>query len=153
MGYVRELRKLVGHQPIILVGAVVVMADEQGRILLQERKFPKGAWGLPGGLMELGETTEGVARREVLEETGLIVKDLKLIDIYSGPGTYSVAENGDEFYCVTVAYYTNQFEGKLVVNQKELISCSFLPQEKWPERIVKSHKKILDDYLKTAQRY
>ncbi len=54
MGYIEDIRKLVGHRPLILVGAVVVMVDEHGRILLQQRKFPKGSWGLPGGLMELG---------------------------------------------------------------------------------------------------
>ena len=65
---------------------------------MQQRKFPWGAWGIPGGLMELGESTEDVAKREVLEETSLMIDELKLINVYSGPQNYIKAENGDEFY-------------------------------------------------------
>lgn len=105
MGYIEELRKLVGHRPLIFVGSVVVVVDEQGRILLQQRKFPEGAWGIPGGLMELGESTEDVARRALFEETRLQVDELTLINVYSGPEHFIRAANGDEFYVVTTAYY------------------------------------------------
>ncbi|MGE8203355.1 NUDIX hydrolase [Heyndrickxia sp. NPDC080065] len=150
MGYIEDIRKLVGHRPLILVGAVVVMLDDKGRILLQQRKFPKESWGLPGGLMELGESTEDVARREVYEETRLTVEDLKLINVYSGPGQYSKAENGDEFYTVTVAYYTDKFHGKLVVDKTELNDCQFIDPNQLPEKVVGSHRKIIMDYLAMA---
>lgn len=147
MGYIEDIRKLVGHRPLILVGSVVVMVDEHGRILLQQRKFPQGSWGLPGGLMELGESTEDVARREVFEETRLTVEDLKLINVYSGPSQYIKAENGDEFFAVTVAYYTENFSGTIVVDQVELNDCQFIDPLELPERIVKSHRKVVMDYL------
>lgn len=66
--------------PLVGVGAVVV---DNGRVLLVRRGHEplKGQWSLPGGLLELGETlTAGVAR-EVLEETGLIVEPIELIEI------------------------------------------------------------------------
>jgi ADP-ribose pyrophosphatase YjhB (NUDIX family) len=66
--------------PLMGVGAVVV---DEGRILLVRRgREPlKGQWSLPGGLLELGESlTAGVAR-EVLEETGLIVEPVELIEL------------------------------------------------------------------------
>lgn len=50
MGYVEDLREIVGNQPLILVGSVAIIIDEKGRLLLQQRKFPKGAWGIPGGV-------------------------------------------------------------------------------------------------------
>jgi len=149
MGYIEDLRKIVGHRPLILVGAVTVIVDEVGRILLEQRRFPKETWGLPGGLMELGESTEEVAKREVLEETGLTVKDLKLINVYSGANHFVKAENGDEFYVVTVAYYTKSFEGKVKVDKKESISFEFYEPEKLPTKMVKSHKAIIDEYLGT----
>ena len=52
MGYIEELREIIGTRPLILVGAVVGVVDEDGKILLQKR--PEGVWGLPGGLLELG---------------------------------------------------------------------------------------------------
>ena len=45
MGYVEELRKIVGHRPLILVGAVVLVINENRYVLLQQRTEPYGKWG------------------------------------------------------------------------------------------------------------
>jgi ADP-ribose pyrophosphatase YjhB (NUDIX family) len=148
MGYIEELRSIVGHRPLIFVGAVVIIVDEQGRLLLQQRKSPHGVWGLPGGLMELGESTEEVAKREVFEETGLIVNQLHLINVYSGANQFIIAENGDEFYVVTVAYYTEEYKGELKVDPSESIQFRFISPNELPEKIVKSHRVIIDEYIK-----
>lgn len=66
--------------PLIGVGAVVV---HENRVLIARRGNPplKGHWTLPGGVLELGETlAEGVAR-EVMEETGLIVEPVELVEL------------------------------------------------------------------------
>ncbi|PLT31534.1 NUDIX hydrolase [Peribacillus deserti] len=147
MGYVEDLRAIVGTRPLILTGAVCVIVDEKGRFLLQERRFPKGSWGIPGGLMELGESAEETARREVYEETKLRVKDLKLINVYSGPESYIKAENGDEFYAVTIAYYTYNTEGTLMADTAESISFDYFYPDELPDTIVKSHRKVLNDYI------
>ncbi|MDZ5473721.1 NUDIX hydrolase [Bacillus sp. 31A1R] len=148
MGYIEDLRAIVGHRPLIFVGAVVVIVDEIGRILLQQRTFPNGVWGLPGGLMELGESTEEVAVREVFEETGLTVSELKLINVYSGKDHFIKAANGDEFYVVTVAYYTENFIGELSVDIEESIQAQFLTPNELPSQMVKSHRNILNEFLK-----
>ncbi len=103
--------------------------------------------------MELGESTEDVARREILEETGLKVGELNLINVYSGPQHYVKAENGDEFYVVTVAYYTEGFEGELVVDTSESIMFDFFYPDELPENIVKSHRVILDEFLSKHYSY
>lgn len=71
MGYIMELRKIIGTRPIIMVGACTILMNEHRQILLQQRK-DNGLWGLPGGSLEPGESMEEVARRELYEETGLI---------------------------------------------------------------------------------
>ena len=147
MGYVEELRAVVGHRPLIFVGAVVVIVDEEGRLLLEERKFPKDLWGLPGGLMELGESTEDTAKREVMEETGLTVDELNLINVYSGPQHFVVAENGDEFYVVTLAYYSNKYQGELIVDQKESLSFKFFSPNELPDKMVGSHRVVIEEFI------
>lgn len=147
MGYVENIRKLVGHQPIILVGSVVIIINELGRVLLEQRKHPPGAWGLPGGLMELGESTEDTARREVLEEAGLKIGKLELINVWSGPNNFAVAANGDEFFNVTIAYFTNDFNGELTIDKKESLDMKFFEFGQLPP-LLGSHRKIIDHFLK-----
>jgi 8-oxo-dGTP diphosphatase len=67
-------------RPVLGVGAVVLSA---GRVLLVRRgQEPlKGEWSLPGGAVELGETLEAGVRREVLEETGLIVENRGIVEV------------------------------------------------------------------------
>jgi len=66
MEYFKYLRQYVGHQPIILPGSVVIILNDHNEVLLQKRL--DGSWGLPGGLMDLGESFEEVAKREVLKK-------------------------------------------------------------------------------------
>ena len=54
MNYVEYIRQYVGNNPIILVGAVVIIVNEMDEVLLQQRKTTSyGSWGLPGGLMAM----------------------------------------------------------------------------------------------------
>ena len=69
------------ERPIIGVGAVIIEGD---RVLLIKRGQPplKGEWSLPGGALELGETLEEGVCREVLEETGLIVEPISIVEVF-----------------------------------------------------------------------
>jgi 8-oxo-dGTP pyrophosphatase MutT (NUDIX family) len=60
--------------PSVMVGAMALIQDEQGRILVLEHTYRKHLpWGLPGGWLKRAETPEMGLAREVLEETGLAV--------------------------------------------------------------------------------
>ena len=71
--------------PSVTVDCVVF--DESDRLLLIRRKHPPfaGQFALPGGFVDYGETTEAAARRELMEETGLTAKEVRLIGVYSDP--------------------------------------------------------------------
>ena len=51
MGYIEDLRKLIGHKRIVLNGSLVIIENKDGKILMQKRTYPKGKWWLPVGLM------------------------------------------------------------------------------------------------------
>ncbi|MFD1678051.1 NUDIX domain-containing protein [Alicyclobacillus fodiniaquatilis] len=75
-GYVTELRKQIGTKPMISAYAGAILVNHRRQILLQLRA-DNHCWGIPGGSMELGESFEETARREVFEETGLILGKLR----------------------------------------------------------------------------
>jgi 8-oxo-dGTP diphosphatase len=64
-----------------------VILDNEGSVLLIRRKNEpfKGAYALPGGFVDIGETVEAGCRREVYEETGIEVDELCLVGVYSDP--------------------------------------------------------------------
>ncbi|MCC7353199.1 MAG: NUDIX hydrolase, partial [Anaerolineae bacterium] len=75
------MRREYPEAPLVGVGAVVI---DNGKVLLVQRgqEPGKGTWGLPGGLVELGETAAEAVRREVVEETGLDVEPGPLVGIF-----------------------------------------------------------------------
>ncbi|MDO6632240.1 NUDIX hydrolase [Bacillus thuringiensis] len=151
MDYVTGLRKIVGHLPLILVGAVIFLIDEENRILLQKKKEPKGLWGIPGGLMELGESIENTAKREVYEETGLLVEELTLFNVFSGESYFEKLENKDEFYAITVVYSSTKFKGKLQISDDESLKLHFYNIDNLPEDMLITHRNILYDFLKKTK--
>ncbi len=150
MEYYKELRKYVGHKPIILPGSVVIILNRQGEILLQERE--NGFWGLPGGLMNLGESLTGTAKREVLEETGLCINNLVLLDVLSGEEFFFKNPNEDEFYSVTAVYLTRDYTGDLKPDGEESMGLSFFEIGRLPEKMEQEYKDYIDVYLRTLDR-
>ena len=104
------------ERPIVGVGGVLI---ENGRALLIRRGTEPllGQWSIPGGALELGETlVEGVAR-ELLEETGLIVKVLDLIEVFEriNPPESLLSNGGNgkpRFHFVIVDYLCEKVSGE-----------------------------------------
>lgn len=146
MEYYKFLRQYIGTKPLILPGAVVIIGNEKGEVLLQKR--PEGRWGLPGGLMELGESFEEVALREVREEIGLEIKNLKLLHVFSGKEFYTKAPNGDEFYSVTAVFFTDEVEGTIAYQASETLAVRFFDVGNLPEQMVGSHRMFIETLIK-----
>lgn len=140
--YFQYLRQYVGTKPLILPGSVVIIGNEAGEVLLQKR--PEGRWGLPGGLMNIGESFEEVAKREVFEEIGLTLQNLTMLHVFSGKEYYTKAPNGDEFYSVTAVFFTKKVEGGLRLEASETLAVHYFPVDELPERMVGSHRKFIE---------
>ncbi|WP_405454173.1 NUDIX hydrolase [Paenibacillus sp. HJGM_3] len=87
MGYILDLRKVVGTRPLIMAGACVLVFNNENQLLLQCRTDTLD-WGTIGGSMEPGESFEETAKRELFEEAGLKARSLEFINIYSGQDMY-----------------------------------------------------------------
>jgi 8-oxo-dGTP pyrophosphatase MutT (NUDIX family) len=148
--YVQQLRSLVGHIPVIFVGAGVILRDEVGRILLM-RRADNGAWGIPGGMMEPGESLEETARREVLEETGLRVGSMSLLGVFSGPELYYRYPNGDEVFNVSAVYVSDDFHGLLDMLDGEALELRFFEPDKLPHPISEPVQPILHQYCYSGE--
>ena len=117
MDYILQLRELIGHRPILMVGAAVLVIDEHERLLLMQRS-DSGCWGPPGGATEPGERVEEAARRETLEESRLQIGEMTLFGVFSGPELYYVYPNGDEVYNVTIVYLSRDFSGQPIIDHE-----------------------------------
>ncbi len=142
--YIREVRALVGHRPLILTSVMVLIVDSDERLLMQKRAGT-GAYHIPGGYLEPGERLEDAARREALEETALTVEKLELVGAYSGPEFHWFAPNGDEVYNVTVAYLTRDFQGTPKADGDEGTDVLFIPLSQLPENLGPPARPVLDD--------
>lgn len=81
-------KPVTGPPPGPALTADCVVFDAARRVLLIRRRHPpfEGAYALPGGFVEIGETVERACRRELEEETGLRAGTLHLVGVYSEPG-------------------------------------------------------------------
>ncbi|MGE6515924.1 NUDIX domain-containing protein [Lysinibacillus sphaericus] len=66
--YIKTMRQMIGHETLLTIGCGAIIEDDIGRILLQKRT-DNNIWGIPGGILEIGETFEETVKREVFEET------------------------------------------------------------------------------------
>ena len=122
--YISEMRKLVGHRTIMQCAASIVCIDEQGRLLLGKRS-DNHKWGYSGGAVEIDEHVEDCARRELLEEMGLIADELEFFCVNSGPEAHYVYPNGDEVSNFEIVYICRKWHGELKASDGEMMELKF----------------------------
>jgi len=111
-----------------LVFATVVLKDEIGNILLQQRT-DFNHWGLPGGALELDEDVNACARRELEEETGLTAGKLRLVGLYTDPHYDVVYPNGDYVQQYTICFAGRRHGGEMRPDGIETSDQAFLSLE------------------------
>lgn len=111
-------------QPIVGVGGVVIRGN---RVLLirRGREPLKGAWTIPGGMLELGESLKNGVKREILEETGLKVTPLEALAVFD-----RIQKNGEriQYHYVIVDYLCRPVGGRLK-SGSDVLDARWVPRE------------------------
>lgn len=127
------------------VGIGVMISNEKGEILLGLRhgSHGEGEWSFPGGHLEWGGTMEETARREVKEETGLEIRQLKLISV-ADERQYLLAN--DKHY-VNIGFWSQYLGGEALVTEPERwLEWRWFDINELPERIFAGTKMMIANY-------
>jgi len=137
--YLSYIERKIGNGPFVTVDAIV---EKEGGVVLIKRKNPPFGWALPGGFVDYGERLEEAVKREVKEETGLEITEVKQFHTYSAP------ERDPRFHTVSTVFIAKG-QGKMKAEsdaqEVKVFSLSELPEE-----IAFDHRQILEDYKKNA---
>jgi 8-oxo-dGTP diphosphatase len=134
-------RVLTYRNPFPTVDLIIRCQDSVGQegIVLVQRRNPPLGWALPGGFVDYGESLEEAAAREALEETGLMVSDLKQFHAYSDPSRDPRQHN------ISVVFLARA-QG-IPRPGDDAAGCKVFPLACLPERLAFDHSRILADYL------
>jgi 8-oxo-dGTP pyrophosphatase MutT (NUDIX family) len=140
--YIGQLRIAVGNRMLLVPGARIVLENREGEILLQQRS-DFGLWGLPGGNAEVGESLETVAMREMLEETGLQVTNLKPFGFGCDPAIEThVFPNGEQCQFFVLNFYSWDFSGELRSSDDESLALKWFPMSGLPSMLPNMRKSV-----------
>ena len=117
----------------------LVVTDGKGRVLLVQRSVDpkKGLWCLPGGFIELGESPESAALRELYEETGLTGQIHKLLGVMTNPSQLYDS-------VLLVGYWIKVYSGNLIAGD-DACDAAYFPPDDLPEIAFESHLKFIRD--------
>jgi 8-oxo-dGTP pyrophosphatase MutT (NUDIX family) len=142
--YIVYMREMVGDNKFLLTAACVVIADEQNRVLLQQRS-DTFKWGMPGGLMELEESIVDCAVREVKEETALDVRLTGFLGVFNNPMMRWRIK--DEARILAFAFTGEIIGGTLRVNDSESVGFAWFGKDELPELNSPDTYEILEAYF------
>ena len=130
-------------RPSVTTDCIVITKEAEPKVLLIERGDEpfKGCWAFPGGFMNMDETTEQCAIRELEEETGLTVSEVHQI------GAYSKVDRDPRGRTVTVAYLAIVDAPMAVKGQDDAAKAQWFPLSALPE-LAFDHDEIIRDAIK-----
>ena len=145
--YIHEMRELIGHRPLLVVGAVAIVVNDADEILLV-RRTDMPYWALPAGALEIGETIQEALKREVREETALDVLEAEPMGVYSGPKQKFTYPNGDEIQNFSMAFLVRRWAGQPTPDGVETCDVRFFPLNDLPDDMLPLHRDRLDGYYR-----
>ncbi len=126
--------------PLLTVDTVIRLAGRPAtEVVLIERRNPPYGWALPGGFVDVGERVEAAAVREAAEETGLAVRLVCLLGLYSDPARDPRGHTVSAVYVADAEGVPRAADDARAVRLAEARACDL--------RLAFDHRLILDDYL------
>ena len=120
------------------------MRDAQGRILLEKRR-DCGLWGLPGGRLDPGESVIEAGRREVMEETGLSIRVVRLLGVYSIPTPARLISYPEGLtHSIDIVLEGLPLDGVLT-HSEESEAVGFFEPTALPDALHPATREVLDD--------
>src|SRR5215468_8681761 len=126
--HIRRLREVVGPELLMLPGVAAVIRDAEGRVLVHER-HDDGAWSLPAGAIEPGETPASAVVREAREETGLEVRPDRILGVFGWPRLRHRYPNGDLVEYLVVVFRCEILGGALEARDGEATDFRWCTRE------------------------
>lgn len=128
--YIKEIRALVGHKPIILNAAAGILLNERHEVLLNLRVDTHN-WSLPGGYLEYGETFAQACVREYQEDSGIEVALDQPLGVFDCDET--TYPNGDVTQIISRLYLVHQIGGRpLAQATDETLALKYFPFDDLP---------------------
>ncbi|MGT2753451.1 NUDIX hydrolase [Streptococcus ovis] len=146
--YISYIRSKVGHDKVILNFAGGILVNDEGKVLMQLRGDKK-TWAIPGGAMELGESSVDTAKREFFEETGIEVEPIRFLNVYTNfEETYP---NGDSVQTIVFIYELRAISDIRIENfqNEETLKLQFFSREEIAqlESVSTKHRLMLEEYF------
>lgn len=129
--YTGQLRQQVGHDTLIVPSIRAIIRNAAGHVLFIDRRG-ENSWGMPAGSIELNESIEDCLKREVLEETGLVVEEAVAVALYSDPKHVMTNWFGDRYQMFEFVFLVTKWSGELVQETDETTNAAFFPVEQLP---------------------
>ena len=130
--YYQDLRTKVGSDLLMIPSVAAVIRNEKDEILCI-RKSKETLWGLPAGAIEPGETPSRAIRREVFEETGLMVNPARILGVFGGDKFKYVYNNGHQVEYLAIVFECTVVKGTLRAVDGEAEELKYFNQNDLPE--------------------
>lgn len=150
--YIPYMRKMIGHKRMLTVGLCCLILNEKNQLLL-EKRTDNGLYCIPGGSLDFDETVIEGVKREVREETGILLKEVSLFMIQSGSKMQLSYPNGDVTDYMDLCFIARVDSKDIDLNKEhddESSLIAFYDLDKLPkeEELLRGTKAMLDKLLK-----
>ncbi len=134
----------IGRTAPIRLTVTAILPDEKGRLLLV-RRADNGHWALPGGGVDPGERVVEALVREMEEETGVHVRPVNLVGVYSDPNVIISYEGGARKYqVVSLAFLCERMYGEPHATS-EVTEWGFFHPDALPKPLAEIHRERIRD--------